>query len=201
MLKSIRFTEKCRCFEEGFSLEFDAHLNVLVGDQGCGKSTLIQATRDNAGAESKGLKSRPQPLRGKATVVAGPCQSYAFDFEKDNLRTLSYFKDNCYGFQVGAMFKSHGETNLVMLEAMHKLTNACILLDEPDMALSVKSILKLVDSIHKTVAGGNQVVIAVHNPLLIESMGMVYSVEHREWMPGKQFLETAKLEYANASVA
>lgn len=62
-------------------------------------------------------------------------------------------------------------------------------MDEPDMALSIRSIAKLVGKLRQAVQNNCQVIAAVHNPLLINSFDEVFSVEHRRWMKSSQFVE------------
>lgn len=58
------------------------------------------------------------------------------------------------------------------------------------MALSVRSILALNDRFTQWALNGNQVIAAVHNPLVIEHSPVVLSLEHREWMSGADFIKT-----------
>jgi predicted ATP-dependent endonuclease of OLD family len=46
MLKSITFKQNFRCFKKGQSFQFEA-LTLLVGDQGSGKSSILQLLAAN----------------------------------------------------------------------------------------------------------------------------------------------------------
>jgi predicted ATPase len=183
MLKSIKFKEDWRCFKAGELFEFRPGLNLLVGDQGSGKSSLIEVIKATA-ARKPGDKHKA--IMKKVTFsIEGSFPVGGFDFEKDNYRTQHYFGDNTM-FQVHSMFHSHGETNLQILKALEH-TGGLIYLDEPDMALSVRSIRKLRKKLEE-VTTDTQILAVVQNPLIMEGLD-VLSVEHRRWMPATEFIK------------
>ncbi len=53
LLSEVRFREDYRCFTAGQVLTFDKGVNLLVGEQGSGKSTLISLLRDRVGTKFK----------------------------------------------------------------------------------------------------------------------------------------------------
>ena len=186
MLQSITFTEDWRCFEKRYSIPFRPGMNLLVGDQGCGKSSLLLALR--SGSECKD-DHQARAVRDKVDIVYSPCASRFFDFEKDNPRTLPSFGKNVQ-FQIGSMSKSHGETAWAILESLEGLSAGDVLMvDEPDSALSPRSVKKLVQAFKSLIDKGVQIVAAVHNPYLIGSFPLVLSLEHRLWMSGADFLD------------
>jgi predicted ATPase len=184
MLKSIKFIEDWRCFKAGELFEFRPGLNLLVGDQGSGKSSLIEVIKSMAnkhpGLSDKAIK------KAVTLEIEGSFPVGGFDFEKDNFRTKSHFNENIdYMFQVQAHFKSHGQTNWKVLDALEH-TKGLIYLDEPDMALSIRSIKKLRKKIDE-VATDTQILAVVQNPLMMEGLD-VLSIEHRRWMPATEFI-------------
>jgi predicted ATPase len=66
--------------------------------------------------------------------------------------------------------------------------NELLLMDEPDTALSISSIVKLYDILVEK-SKTNQIIISVHNPLLI-SKTEVYSLDYYLWMSGKEYIQT-----------
>lgn len=180
MIQSITFTEKWRCFEEGDNVTFVPGVNLLVGDQGSGKSSLIKAIL-SGGASAKDSLGKQIQLR------CTPCRSKFFDFEKDNPRMQSHFGDNIMG-QIGAMFSSHGETNRAIVKGLDGLDEGdVVLMDEPDTALSLRSCKLLVQKFVTLAEQGVQIIAAVHNPWVILKFDPVFSLEHREWMRGSLF--------------
>lgn len=187
MLKSITFTQEWRCFKVDDTFSFLPGVNLLVGDQGCGKSSLLSAIRNN------GMKlsySDPDHSSHKVAkvVVDAVADSFKFDFEKDSFRTRKYIGDNPM-FQVMSHKVSHGEANRLVLDNLDGIKGSVIFMDEPDMALSIRSIYKLVAQMKQFHADGNQVIVAVHNPFVIQSFDNVLSLEHRLWMPGSDFIQ------------
>lgn len=178
MLKRLAFTKDWRCFKEFDSFVFRPGVNLLVGDQGCGKSSLLEAIKD----------SGPTSTCDRAIIETdGVCKSYYFDFEKGNPRTLSYFGDDIMG-QVGMMFSSHGQANLAMIKGLDKAADCIVMVDEPDSALSIRSCMKLVAQLKNLEQRSAQVIAAVHNPVVIQAFDEVYSLEHRLWLTGSEFM-------------
>ncbi len=186
MLKSIKFTTDWRVFQEGMSFTFTPGVNLLVGDQGCGKSSLLKAIR-GCGVKLP-LSDRDwfkEPVADVVTDRSSEC--FKFDFEYDNIRTKSNFGENV-AFQVQSYRHSHGETNQGILGNLVGAVDSILFMDEPDMALSVRSILGLVEKFKTWTKDGNQIIAAVHNPLIIKSFPLVLSLEHGQWMSSQDFI-------------
>lgn len=180
MLEQIEFKQDHRCFKTGETFDFRRGVNLIVGDQGTGKTTIMKAFTDK--------------LTDIISVKGSPCSWYHFDFEKDNPRKRGYIKT---GFDVASRFSSHGESNLAILNMLtiSKDLNknpSIILADEADMALSIRSCYKLVSLFKELVNKGHQVVAVVHNVIVIESFEEVLSMEHKRWMSSKEFIESQK---------
>jgi predicted ATPase len=178
MLKSLRFTKDWRCFKESDVFEFRPGVNLLVGDQGCGKSSLLETIKD-AGSKNEHKRA--------VARTDGQCMSLFFDFEKGNPRTLSYFGDDIQS-QLCMMYSSHGEAVNGILKGLDKATDGIAMLDEPDSALSIRSCMKLVSVFKNLEQRSMQVIAAVHNPVVIQAFEQVYSLEHRLWMRGSEFI-------------
>ena len=188
MITKFEFTSKYRCFEEGEVFEFRPGINLLVGDQGCGKSTLLGELR-NCGTKLKASDRAHRTKKSGTVSTSGKCSSYVFDFEYDNPRTKGHFGDSI-NFQIASMYASHGETGITVLRALKEAENSIIFMDEPDMALSVRSILEIAKLFDDMVKRGNQLIAAVHNPLLIECSDDVLSLEHRRWITSDDFISS-----------
>ena len=152
-------------------------ITPLVGEQGSGKSTLLKLL----------LKPESHDFFKYSTAPVEPHESYSFDFEKDNPRIKTYISEKSPGFQVSALFASHGEVNLALLEKCKECdpeVNTVFLMDEPDMALSPCSILKLgkqINDLSKQMPK-LQLIFACHNPWLIECFTEVYSLTDKQWV-------------------
>lgn len=179
MLESVVFKNKFRIFAKGEKFEFKPGINLLTGDQGSGKSSLLfllsQNRKDTVQINTVGNKA---------------VESRSFDFEKDNPRLQSLTGgESEYNSRIRLMFSSHGESvNAVINAAKQWKAPLVILMDEPDMALSPRSIKKLVETYRSLADAGMQIIAAVHNPIIIGSVEQVLSLEHRKWMLAKEFL-------------
>jgi predicted ATPase len=141
-------------------------LVMLQGENGSGKSTL--------------LNSIHYALRGETVegyiyrLEAGdvkPGRSYLFDAEQHNPRTqLELFKDDPQMLEF-LRIASHGQVMLSLFqESFPKLANGTVLLlDEPEMALSVSNQRRILKMLKELVAQKQfRIVCATHSPVLIE---------------------------------
>lgn len=183
MVKSVEFLKDWRCFKQGDKIELSPGINLLTGDQGCGKSSLLLM-----------LKNDGFLLNDKIAVVDAPegTASFYLDFEKGSIRDMDINVAAHRGISVGAvlgsMFVSHGEAVNIMLQNMPKQLGAVMLNDEPDMALSMRSIRNLYQLFVEHVNEyQQQIIVSCHNPYLMELVGELYSLEHRRTMPYTEF--------------
>lgn len=180
-LTELIFKEDHRCFKKGDLIPFRPGVNLLVGDQGTGKSTLIQV-----------VQASPT-LKEKRPVITGAAASavmYSFDFERDLTRGKSHFDDRRpMKFQIQQMFISHGEAILSIVRSLDQMKNCLVLLDEPDIGLSPRSAYTLARLLASAAKRGCQLVASIHNPLVMREIGEVYSMEERRWMGAVEFLK------------
>lgn len=192
MLESVTFLEGSKDFRKGIlrpgeTIKFIPGLNLLVGDQGSGKSSLCALIGD------KEMRKK-DAIYDYKTTDGLPVNVGYFDTEKKNPRILSYFDKAWGGYQVQAMFSSHGEAMKPILLSIGNISYSGLVLvvDEPESALSLRSIYKLIDSFNIAAEKGAQLIVATHHPTLIESVDTVFSLEHWKWMNPKEFLETQR---------
>jgi predicted ATPase len=178
MLFKIIFKKDWRCFKKDQEFTFRKGINLLVGDQGSGKSSLLNVI-----------------LRKDNNIIKIDCKekytTMFHDFEKNNPRQSQRLDDL---FKIATVFSSHGETvNAILKSLTNPEASDIIFMDEPDMALSVRSIQKLINTLKSI--NNKHVIAAVHNPFLIREFD-VLSVEHNMWMSGNDFIKK-HLESAN----
>ncbi len=188
MIHSIKFKEDWRCFSGGVIYKFHPGVNLLVGEQGCGKSSLLDLIRI-FGMPKKKRNGAEEEIAEKASITHDAGTICSFDFERGNPRTLAR-AGNGASFQIKAMFSSHGETNLAIIKNAGRQDSDLILMDEPDSALSIRSCQKLVTTLKKLTESGSQIIAAVHNPIVIQAFEEVYSIEHDRWMLSAEFISS-----------
>lgn len=185
MIHSIRFKKDYRCFKAEDEISFRPGINLLVGDQGTGKSTILQLIRDS-GTKNYAKKRVVEIV----SIDADHGPSFAFDLEKDMPRTTSTFGANI-GADLALRWSSHGQAVKAVVKAIPiQHGGAVVILDEPDMALSIRSCVEIVSFLDSLEKKDCQILAAVHNPVLILSQKEVLSLEHRKWMSSKEFLSS-----------
>ncbi len=161
-------------------MSFRQGVNLLVGDQGCGKSTLFQVIRSMAAGKC---------IADAGILAEDGTKVVSYDFEKENPRTQDMrTSKRPFMFDLACHKHSHGQAINALLAGIDKESGITLLMDEPDMALSIRSIAALVGKIRQSVKAKCQIIAAVHNPLLIGSFDEVFSVEHRRWMKSTEFV-------------
>jgi len=182
MINKVTFARRHRCFQEGATFDFRSGVNLLVGDQGTGKSTLIAQLRAHV---EKSLDCYLRIERDK------PTKAVMFDFERDNPRIRSLPREAGFEGAVLAYYMSHGEHISRILAVLERERQpSTFLLDEPDTALSIRSICELVRRLKQASESGHQVICSVHNPFLIREFSEVLSLEHRCWMNSEDFIQS-----------
>jgi predicted ATPase len=157
-------------------LELPPGATVLVGENGSGKSTVLEvlaaalglnAEGGSAGARHETRRSEPGAL--DLIVERSPgADRWAYFLRDETLHGLySYLEANPDPKRREPKFHelSHGEAFLALL-GRRASSGGLFLLDEPDAALSFTGTLALVAQLNDLVARGAQVVVATHSPVL-----------------------------------
>jgi predicted ATPase len=191
MINMVLVLKPWRCFTGEEVIHFRPGVNLIVGDQGSGKSSLFQAIQLRG--MSKPASWKLPPIDEVPVMIdwqGDPMPSFAFDFEHDSYRTKPFF-EGAFTFHLNSMHSSHGEMVVSMLKTLEEIDKPMfVLVDEPDMALSIRSCLRLVRLFKRVAELGGQVIATAHNPVLIGGFEEVYSIEHGEWMPSQKYIDT-----------
>lgn len=187
-IKDLTFNENYFVFSKDEKFFFE-EVNLLVGDQGVGKSTLLSLMFK----KNKILNISLSDETKKKGV-----NSYYFDFEKENPRIKN---PNLYstpsgediGIGVGnavfSRFLSHGEVlKKYSVDALKFAKDCIIFLDEPETALSLKNQYKLTKEIKDAVKRNCQLFIVTHCYILISAFDNVLSLEEKKWTPSNIFI-------------
>jgi len=157
-------------------LELPAGATVLVGENGSGKSTVLEVLAAALGLNAEGgsvnsrHSTRPsEPGHLDLIVERSPgADRWAYFLRDETLHGLySYLESNPSprGDEPRFHELSHGEAFLALL-GRRSSAGGLFLLDEPDAALSFTGTLSLVVQLSDLVARGGQVVVATHSPVL-----------------------------------
>lgn len=165
-------------------VELHGPLTFLVGDNGSGKSTVLEALAVAAGMNPEGGSSNfsyatresHSPLGDALTLIRGARRPRTdFFLRAESVFTAATYLEDLpkeagdplapYGGR-SLHEQSHGESFLSI--AMHRLgAGGLYLLDEPEAALSFQGQLALLLRIDELARAGAQWIIATHSPILI----------------------------------
>jgi len=156
-------------------LELPAGLTVLVGENGSGKSTVVESLAEAYGLNPQGGSAQGRLFRVREsepgigwdlTVVRGLRPRWSYFLRADTMNQLySYLEQNPGRRQERLHEMSHGEG---ILEILRTRVNdeGFYLMDEPDAPLSFVASLGLASVLHDLAAAGSQVIVATHSPIL-----------------------------------
>ncbi|MEV6983937.1 AAA family ATPase [Sphaerisporangium sp. NPDC051017] len=175
-------------------VKLTAPVTFLVGENGSGKSTIVEAIADVCGINAEGGKAGTRyASTGTATPLGKVLEAEltssglrfirgirtkrrAFFFRAETLFNLGQKVSGLYGFWEEKLTeRSHGEGFFTVLERMVS-GPGLYLMDEPEAALSFGSCLRLLGLIDQVAKEGGQIICATHSPVLAS-------------LPGAQILE------------
>lgn len=206
-----------RHLRQAGTLRFRAPVTFLVGENGTGKSTLLEAIAVAAGFNAEGgtrnfdFATRSTHSELHRCIVLGRCaypkdgfflraeSFYNFATNVDQLEREMPGLLESYG-GVSLHGQSHGESFLSLV--LNRFGGQGLyLLDEPESALSPMRQLSLLVALNELVKRDSQLIIATHSPLLMAFPGAevlelsddgIRSVDYREtehYRVTRQFLE------------
>jgi predicted ATPase len=169
----------------------DPAVTFLIGDNGTGKSTLVEAVAVAAGFNPEGgsvnfrfaTRATESPLGEHVKLVRAArkprtgffLRAESFYNVATEIEQLEAVDPGLIKYSYGGRTpheRSHGESFLAL--AVHRFgPNGLYLLDEPESALSVHGCLALLARMVDLVAAGSQFLIATHSPILLAYPGAV----------------------------
>lgn len=194
-------------------LTFNSNVTFFVGENGVGKSTLIEAMAVALGFNPEGgtknfnfsTNDSHSGLYNYMTVSRGILRPKdGFFLRAESLyNAASYIDSLQLGLHYGGKSlheQSHGESFLSVVENRFG-GNGLYILDEPEAALSPARLLRLMCNMRRLVDNNSQFIIATHSPILMAFPGAevmelsedgIRSVSYKEtehYAVTKRFLE------------
>ena len=182
----------------GTEVELSPSITFFVGENGSGKSTIVEALAINAGFNPEGgtinfsfsTNRSESKLYETLRLVRNPRKERTGFF----LRAESFFNVasnideldreafggppiiDSYG-GTSLHHQSHGESFMALVT--HRFgRDGLYILDEPEAALSPARQLALLANIHRLISEGSQFVIATHSPILLAYPGaLIYQLD------------------------
>ena len=158
-------------------LDLPAGVTFLVGENGAGKSTIVEAVAAAAGFNAEGgsrharhtTRVSESPLHRTLQLVRSVgAARWGYFLRAETMHGLyTYLEATQSPRRPEPLLHemSHGESFLEVL-SRHFDEPGFYVLDEPEAALSFTSCLALVDLLHRLGRAGAQVLCATHSPLL-----------------------------------
>lgn len=170
--------------DPGWSIEFTTPVTIIMGENGCGKSTLIEAIAGLAGYDETGGGKGYQPVdHSTALAVSGtllaehlraawlPKITSGWFFRAETFWAVARYLDDLPGGGPDFLSYSHGE-GFLRVFAERFGAQGLYLMDEPESALSPARQMDLVQrlsDIQETASA--QVILATHSPILMAVPG------------------------------
>jgi predicted ATPase len=183
------------------ALDLDAPVTLLAGDNGTGKSTLVEAIAEAIGFSAQGgelerageLPAVPRAVLGGVLepdlTASRPRTGYFLRAE--SFFNVAAFVDSGHEFAPDLSLygdtplheQSHGQSFLAL--ATHRFAGQGVyVLDEPEAALSVTGALAVLAAIVRAAEQGAQFVIATHSPVLLAIPGArIFELDERGVTP------------------
>ena len=187
---------------------FDTEVTLFVGENGTGKSTLLEAISQACNIfiwrDSERARFEVNPYEDKFHQHLALEWTSGFVpgsfFGSDIFRQFAQILDEWVASDPGQlqyfggkslMTQSHGQSLMSYFKSRYQI-KGLYLLDEPETALSPRSQIELLEVLTKmSDAGHAQFIIATHSPILLACPGaMIYSFDHSP-VKRLQYEETA----------
>ena len=175
-------------------LELPPGITILVGENGSGKSTVVELLAEAYGLDPQGgsilASSRPPRVRStepgagmRLFVERGPAgrAAWAYFLRADTMHSLyTFLEENAGRGRPERLHElSHGQGFLEILRTRVN-QRGFYLMDEPDSPLSFVASLGLVALLHDLAVEQSQVVVATHSPIVAAVPG-AHVLELGDW--------------------
>lgn len=179
-----KFVDKIELLEEyrgikPFSIDLKEGLNVIVGENGSGKSSICNLIDKHRSEISYDREVSSKYLK----LYKNENEKFEIDVldtEKMNPRIQGCFNGDI-SFQVSSMYSSHGQTAIPLLFKYTQKNDMFLVLDEPEAGISIKSQVLIAYYLNKNTTN-SQTVIMTHSIPIISSVKEVFSLDEKKWI-------------------
>lgn len=162
-------------------LRFQAAVTVITGENGVGKSTLIEALAVGMRANPEGgsrhvrfqtVGDSASPLGSLLTLSRRENPRDVFFLRGESYVNVARYYENLDPAPSGSprmddlLKMSHGQGLMALIERRFH-DNGLFLLDEPEAGLSVLRQLELLGRLYHLARRGSQIILATHSPVLL----------------------------------
>lgn len=142
-IKSVEVISDIFPLKAGVKLNFNKKLTIIVGDNGVGKSTLLECIRDHYGyVDDTYLRRQNMKKHIKLDTIPDKFNFTYIDFHGDDKKFAGSFGNNI-SLQLQHMKASSGQVSISLLNStfanIDKVRNGVVILDEPCRGQSIKN--------------------------------------------------------------
>lgn len=188
---SITITKSNRLNNLPWTIEL-RDLNVLVGPNGCGKTTIMGGLSDMTKKLELDRKFRTNVSYKWHEGIKPPINTYSL-FYKDLVspkQDFNEYSDSLFGiYDVQNSWVSAGQRAFNQIQDIKKVENSIIFIDEMDASLDWKTQEKYFRIIKK-LSDKNQVFIATHSLVFCAMAKEMYDVAQRKWTTYSELKQT-----------
>ncbi|MBD5130987.1 MAG: AAA family ATPase [Clostridiales bacterium] len=156
-------------------LQFEKPVTFIVGENGSGKSTVIEALAVAMGLSAEGgtrnmmyeTINTTSKLHDYLTVLkSGLPPKWKYFLRAESFYTMANaFEGFRESWEMPIHSQSHGEAFNRLFDSF--AGNGLYLMDEPESALSPKNQMRLLTRMHALAKSGSQFIIVTHSPILL----------------------------------
>lgn len=188
ILNKITINQEYRKIPKDFYLEFKNNLTVITGENGTGKSTLLDLIKQSSEKTKYSADFSNYTLDTTIDLIGN---IEHLDSVNGLLKTLSYFDDDNMDLQIQALKASSGEGLLLQLADLNKkdLNNKLLLLDEPERGLSIKQQLTLSKYMNFLINNFEnlQIIVVTHGYGILATQEEIFSMNSLKYIKKDDF--------------
>lgn len=171
-ITSIEVIKDVNPLKKGLKIDFNRSVCFLVGDNGVGKSTIMDCLADKYKYKDDTYLKRPGIKRNiKVETIDQDFKVGYMDFHASDKRFAGAFGEDI-GLQMGHMRASSGQVSISLLNKvitkLKEYKSGVIILDEPCRGMSIRNQLLVASIIRKFVEQAMcQIIVTSHSALIL----------------------------------